>query len=114
LSHRILIIEDEALIALDLEDALTSAGFEVVGISKSLSEALAATAKGDFKVAILDAFLSGASSAPIAAALLASSAPFVVVSGYEADGLDWAKGARFVAKPYNYGELCAVLNELCD
>jgi DNA-binding response OmpR family regulator len=114
LSHRVLIVEDEALIALDLEDALTTAGFEVVGIAKSVTEALAAAQRGDFKVAILDAFLSGASSAPIAAVLLTSAVPFVVVSGYEADDLVWAKGARFVAKPYNYSELCAVLNEICN
>jgi DNA-binding response OmpR family regulator len=113
LSHRVLIIEDEALIALDLEDALTTAGFEVVGIAKSLPEALAAVAQANFSVAIVDAFLSGESSAPIAEVLHTSALPFVVVSGYEADDLLWAQGARFVAKPFNYAELCSVLNEIC-
>jgi DNA-binding response OmpR family regulator len=114
LPHRVLIVEDEALIALDLEDALTAAGFEVAGIAKSVAEALTAAERGDFKVAILDAFLSGESSAPIAAILAGSAVPFVVVSGYEAENLIWARGARFVAKPYNYSELCAVLSEICS
>ncbi len=98
---------------MDLEDALTAGGFEVAGIAKSLNEALAAAERGDFKVAILDAFLSGVSSAPIAAVLNASAVPFVVVSGYEADDLAWAQGARFVGKPFDYVELCALLGEIC-
>jgi DNA-binding response OmpR family regulator len=52
---RVLIVEDEILVALDLEDALTSLGYEVVGIAPDTSEALRLAAQAD--VALVDVHL---------------------------------------------------------
>lgn len=109
----ILIVEDEALIALDLEEALTAANFTICGIAKTIAEAQTLIASGEINAALLDAFLHGESSAPIAVALKAAKIPFIVVSGYESRQLDWVGSAQFVSKPYNYEQVFLILNEMC-
>jgi DNA-binding response OmpR family regulator len=80
--RRILIIEDEAILALSLEEYLIDAGFEIAGIAGRLEAALALIERDVSDAAILDANLAGVSSGPAAAALAARGVPFVVVSGY--------------------------------
>ena len=79
---RILIVEDEPMIALDLEDMLADADFEIAGVVSTLEAALRFIENHAFDAAILDANLGGASAAPAAAALAARSLPYVVLSGY--------------------------------
>ena len=82
LQPRILIIEDEAILALLLEEFLVDAGFEIAGVAGRLETALALIKQGQFDAAILDANLAGVSSGPAASALAAGGVPFIVVSGY--------------------------------
>ena len=82
LQPRILIVEDEAILALLLEEFLVDAGFEIAGVAGRLETALALIKQGQFDAAILDANLAGVSSGPAAAALTAGGVPFIVVSGY--------------------------------
>jgi DNA-binding response OmpR family regulator len=79
---RILIIEDEPIIALDLQDTLVEAGFTVIGVAGRLENALEFIADTVFDAAIVDANLGGISASPAALALAARGLPFIVLSGY--------------------------------
>ena len=80
---RILIVEDEALIAMAYEDLLADLGCEVVGPAPSVAQALAILATDRPSAALLDVNLDGEISAPVAARLHRSGIPFLVVTGYE-------------------------------
>ena len=107
---RVLIVEDEALIAMQLEDELTDAGAEVVGPVASVDEALALieTAYGDggLSAAVLDMNLQGETVLPVADRLAVLRVPFVFTTGY-ADGGQRGphKAASTLLKPFNSGAL---------
>lgn len=82
---RILIIEDEPMLALGLEDLLVESGFKVAGVAGKLSNALAIIGLGKCDAAIVDANLAGVSASPAGAALTANGLPFIVLSGYSAE-----------------------------
>jgi DNA-binding response OmpR family regulator len=110
---KILIIEDEPMIALDLEDVLTSAGFLVVGVATRLDKALALIEQTPFDVAILDANLNGLSSDSVAASLTAQNRAFVVLSGYSLKQKQaMFPGAHFIQKPCKPDQLIATLNAI--
>ena len=79
---RILIVEDEPMIALDLEDMLADADFEIAGVAASVEKALQFIDSRVFDFAVLDVNLGGFSARPAALALLACGVPYVVMSGY--------------------------------
>jgi PleD family two-component response regulator len=58
-AHRILIVEDEYLVALQMESALAAAGFEIAGIANSAAEALELATRERPALAIMDIRLSG-------------------------------------------------------
>jgi DNA-binding response OmpR family regulator len=97
---RVLIVEDEPMIALSLEDVLIDAGFEVAGVVSKLEKALALIESGACDAAIVDANLAGVSASPVAIALTARSLPFIVLSGYLREQMQGVfAGARFLQKP---------------
>ncbi|ROT98479.1 response regulator [Histidinibacterium lentulum] len=105
---RVLIVEDEMLLAMDLEAVISGWGAEVLGPVPSIDKALALLSDERPDVATLDMNLSGVSSRPLAEEFAARRIPFVVVSGYsEADAL--ANG--FVKKPYDEGDLRRALED---
>lgn len=110
---RVLIVEDEPLIALTLEELLVKSEFEVVGIAGRLESALELIDRAGFDVAVLDANLAGVSASPAAAALTASGVPFVVTSGYSTNQLtgDFF-GAHFMRKPFRPDQLIHSLNKV--
>jgi DNA-binding response OmpR family regulator len=79
---RILIVEDEPMLAYALEECLQEAGFTVVGVAARLGQALEIIDTGTPDAAILDTNLAGVSASPVAAALAARGLPFIVLSGY--------------------------------
>ena len=85
---RLLVVEDEFLIAEHIEQQLESFGCEVVGPVATIEEALAAIGEGDLQGVLLDTNLRGDSSAPVADALLRANIPFVVVTGYGGRALE--------------------------
>ncbi len=87
MSLSVLVIEDEAVVAIDLEIALEEMGHRVVGAG-TLEEGERAVEAHDFDLAILDVNLNGELSYPLAAALEAKSVPIVFLTGYGADGLE--------------------------
>ena len=111
---RILIVEDEPMLAFALEETLIEAGFEIAGVAARLETALALIEIGDCDAAIVDANLAGVSAGPAALALKARAIPFVVVSGYSREQHPVAfSGALFVQKPHRSEQLvhalCSVL-----
>src|SRR5215472_13166176 len=80
---KVLIVEDEPIVAFQIEDILREAGFEIVGCVGSLDKALSTVKNIDCDVAVLDANLRGDSVVPVATALHQRGTPFLFVSGYE-------------------------------
>jgi DNA-binding NarL/FixJ family response regulator len=77
---KVLIVEDSYLLALTLEDMLTEAGADVVGIAPSVAIALKAMERHTIDIACLDINLGGETSFPLADALAMRGIPFVFVS----------------------------------
>ena len=112
--RRVLVVEDEALVAMLVEDALLEAGATVLGPSATVAEALALLQTETPDVAVLDLNLAGETSTPVADALAARSIPFVVATGYGADGLPPGHAkVPVLAKPYDPDDLTAALGRLC-
>lgn len=86
--QRILIVEDEAVIAMLLEDQLEELGCVVVGAVSSVAEALSAIECQPMDAAVLDLNLRGERSYPIAEALAARGTPYLFITGYGNQGLD--------------------------
>ncbi len=112
---RLMIVEDEALIAMMAEDMIEGLGHRVVRICPSLKDALEACQEGGFDAALLDVNLNGDSSMPVAAALKARSCPFAFTTGYGSNGVDDAhRDMPVLTKPYALGDLEAMLGALAD
>ncbi|WP_343896739.1 response regulator [Craurococcus roseus] len=86
-SRRVLLVEDEALIAMNVEDMLDALGYIVVAAGAGADEALAAVEGGGIDAALLDVNLRGRTSFPVADALAARDVPFVFATGYGNRGL---------------------------
>lgn len=114
MNARILLIEDEPLIAMEIADALEETGFDVVGVCHTVSHALDRLGEPDCcDAAVLDANLRNISAEPVASALAARSIPFVVVSGYLQSQLPGAlAAASLISKPLRTSDLTSQLHKL--
>lgn len=103
---RVLVVEDEALIAMLLEDALADLNYEMVALASSLDEALDKAGSMEFDIAILDVNLNGLSVFPVAELLLRRQIPFVFSTGYGASGVpEEFRAAPVLAKPFREGDV---------
>jgi CheY-like chemotaxis protein len=113
-SHRVMVVEDEALVAMLVEDALLDAGFDVLGPAATVQEAIALLERERPDAVVLDLNLAGETSTPVADMLAAKGIPYVIATGYGASGLPAGhQDAMVLAKPYDPMELTAVLGRLC-
>jgi CheY-like chemotaxis protein len=111
--RRVLVVEDETLVAMLVEDTLVDAGVVVLGPVATVSESLALLEKERPDLAVLDLNLAGETSEPVAEALIRLGVPFVVASGYGAAGLPQRlASAPVLAKPYAPEDLTAALARL--
>lgn len=110
---RVLVVEDEFLVAAMLEDELLDHGATVVGPAASLAEGLRLAKGGEFDLAVIDWNLDGEYSAPIAAALREAGVPFVISTGYGMVPQDFAE-CPLLTKPYDPGELVRLLGRLLE
>jgi CheY-like chemotaxis protein len=109
----ILVVEDEAMVAMDLADCITDAGYLVLGPFDSLTEALRIGAGAEFDAALLDANLRGEKVDELAAALSKRDIPFAFVTGYGRETLSAPfRHVPLVAKPYTHDHLKEVLRTL--
>ncbi len=79
---RILVVEDEFLVACMLEDDLRDRGYDIVGPYNGLASALDAVRTKEFDAAVLDVNLGGTPVFPLADDLVRRAIPFVFLSGY--------------------------------
>lgn len=106
--RRVLVVEDEPLIALEISTALSEAGFAVVGPASSVAKALDLIKQAGCDVAVLDINLGGETAEPVASALAGMDTPFVTISGYSpAQRPAGFTGAPHVGKPLNPDRLIA-------
>ena len=83
--RRLLIVEDEYMVAADLARALEDLGVDVVGPAGSIEDALAlVAADGRINGAVVDINLRGQRAYPVADALHARGVPFIFATGYDA------------------------------
>ena len=111
---KILVVEDEWMIAEHLSMLLEDMGCEVVGPVATVADALAKIEAEKIDCALLDANLNGTSSAPIVDALAAEAVPFIMVTGY--GGLELPtpemNAAPRLTKPFMEHELQKVLSSV--
>jgi PAS domain S-box-containing protein len=109
---RVLIVEDAALLAMELESGLSEAGAVVVGPAYELAEALALLDQ-HLDAAVLDANLNGLSVGPVADILAERGVPFVFATGYgEAGGAPSGFDAPVIRKPYDVTQVTAAVGDL--
>jgi PAS domain S-box-containing protein len=85
---RVLLVEDEMLVAMMMKDMLTDLGFSVVGPFSRIAEALPVAKSDDLEAAVLDINLNGELVYPVAEALVTRGVPVVFVTGYGAESID--------------------------
>ncbi len=116
-NRRVLIVEDEVLIALLVADALLDAGAIVLGPAGTVSEALAllesAVEDGGLDAAVLDLNLAGEGVSPVADRLVALGVPLVVATGYGDDAsVAIHTAVSVVRKPFEPDDLIAAIGTL--
>jgi CheY-like chemotaxis protein len=105
--RRILVVEDEYLIAMTLSEHLEEVGSIVVGPVSSVEKAIKAIESNQqIDAAVVDVNLGGAMAFPVADALLARNIPFIFTSGYEGDALrERYPQIKNCLKPYLFPEM---------
>lgn len=110
---RILIVEDEFLVAMLLEDLLSEIGYSSVTCITRLDKALQFVDQTPLDLAILDVNLGGEQSFPIAEVLRRRGIPFIFATGYGAEGLVGEFHNELVLqKPYEPVELKRAIEEV--
>ncbi len=86
--NRVMVVEDEALVAMVVSDAMIELGYQVVGPFSRPPDAIAAVKNNDIAAAILDINLAGTLVYPVAEELTSRGIPFVFVTGYGVESID--------------------------
>ena len=106
---RVLVVEDEVLLAMMLEDVFSDAGAHVVGPAATVEQAIALIASEEIDVALLDVWLRDQRSDPIAESLRQQGVPYVLATGYiNPEGAELAS-APTLSKPYRFEQVQAAL-----
>src|SRR6516225_4719859 len=111
LAHkRVLVVEDDYLVAMDIVRALERAGAEVIGPAPAVEAALDALARTVVDGAILDINLGGEMAFPVADALTARGVPFIFATGYDAQVIPLRfTHVKRCEKPMASEQICAAL-----
>jgi len=86
--NRVLLVEDEILVAMMMKDILTELGFSVIGPFSRLAEAMVAAVHDNIDAGIIDVNLGGEFVYPVADVLAAREIPFVFITGYGVESID--------------------------
>lgn len=108
---RVLLVEDEPIIALDHADRLSAQGAEVVGPFAGSREAISELGKRDVDVAVIDFVLSDRNSLELQEELKRRHVPFVVVTAYPKVLVRGNAEQRVLGKPVSSDELCATVRQ---
>lgn len=106
-SRRILVVEDEPFVAIELQAVLESEGHTVIGPAMNLANGLELARAQNFELALLDISLGQEKSFPIASELARRAIPFVFVTGYTDIHAvpEELKSAARVQKPYRIEDI---------
>lgn len=109
-SLKVLLVEDEMMIALLVESMLIDLGHEVMGPVGWLNKAVAMAEHEDLNLAVIDVNINGGSAYPVAAALAARGIPFIFATGYGRAGLAVPfENSPALQKPYRSEDLRAAI-----
>lgn len=110
---RVLLVEDEGLVALMIEDMLEELGLKVVASAAHLKKACELATTGSFDLALLDVNLAGEFVFPVARVLRDRRIPFLFSTGYGAPPLeDEFRDAPAISKPFSVDQLKEKLRTL--
>jgi CheY-like chemotaxis protein len=105
-SLRVLVIEDESMVAMLLQDMLAEIGCEVIGVASRFNDAVEKAKSLAFDIAILDINLNGRYSFPIADSLAERGVAFVVATGYGTTSLpESLQRVPILQKPFRQRDL---------
>lgn len=108
--RRVLLVEDQVIIAMELEAALKKAGCEVVGPVGRLKPALELARRELLHFAVLDVNLCGEKVFPVAHLLESRGIPFVLATGYGESAVPEGHiGWRVVSKPYDSEQIVKLI-----
>ena len=111
-NRKVLVVEDEMMIAMLIEDMLDEFGCELVGPATNVPRALELIGKEIVDVAVLDLNLDGKDTYAIADALRQNNVPFIFATGYGSTGMRPEYGDRPVLqKPFQAKDLETALAE---
>lgn len=112
-AKRILIVEDEPLVALDIETALQGRGYEIAAVATSVKEAFEALTDSAIDLVLLDGNLRGHPVDDVADALRYRDIPFLFVSGYGRESLpvDFVD-IPILQKPFDHEQLVRCVHSL--
>jgi CheY-like chemotaxis protein len=111
--RRVLVVEDEMVVAMLVEDMIADLGYEVAGIVSRVDDAMKLVDSEGFDVAVLDVHLNGRLIFPFADALAERHIPFVFATGYGERGIprehsNWP----VLQKPFRAEDLKRALDRL--
>ena len=107
---RVLLVEDDNLVAMLVEDMLADLGWELAKNPRNVAEALLYLEAPDWDVAILDVNVAGERVFPVADALQEGGRPFIFASGYGTSAIpDVYEAIPVIAKPFRMEQLQAAL-----
>jgi CheY-like chemotaxis protein len=111
-NRRVLVVEDEMMIAMLIEDMLDEFSCKLVGPATNVPRALELIAKENVEIAVLDLNLGGEDTYAIAEALQQKNVPFIFATGYGSTGVRQEYGNRQVLqKPFQARDLENALAE---
>ena len=103
---RVLVVEDEMLVAMNIEDMLLDLGHEVAALASRLESALALAREGSFDIAMLDVNLAGQASFPVADLLRERGIPYLFATGYGVQGIaESHRAVPVLQKPFRARDL---------
>ncbi|NEJ73414.1 response regulator [Rhizobium phaseoli] len=112
---KVLIVEDEGLVALMIEDMLQDLGCEVIASVARVSEASGIAATAEINLAVLDINLAGQPSFPVAEILRDRGVPFIFSTGYGREGLPHQfTGSPVLGKPFSASDLQRTMAKALD
>ncbi len=115
IAQKLLIVEDEFLLAFEMKAILCGANYEIVGPAATIAKALELLAREKPDAAFLDCNLNGEHATPVALALKAEGIPFAVVTGYDCDRLPAELSAGlFASKPFTATQLVDIARQLMN
>lgn len=110
---RVLLVEDEGLVALMIEDMLDELGFKVVASAAHVTKACELASAASFDLGLLDVNLAGEFVFPVARILRARKIPFLFSTGYGGPPLEEEfRDAPSIGKPFTVDQLSEKLRTL--